>query len=123
MAVNPKSIKNLNPAKKGEVRNPNGAPKKLPDLDLLMAEVLSEETKGKPAAYQILIALRKKAAKGDIRAAEVLMNRGYGLPKQSHELTGKDGKDLVPQSLVFIDADKLTDDQIKKIMGADSNPE
>ena len=86
----PKSegFKNLRPAKKGEVRNPNGRPKKLPDLDILMAEVLGEEKDGKTAAQAILAALRAKAAKGDIRAAEVLLNRGYGLPKQKIEHSG-----------------------------------
>lgn len=85
MAINPKSLKNLRPPVKGEIRNPKGRPTKLPDLDILMAEVLGEEKDGKTAAQAILAALRAKAAKGDIRAAEVLLNRGYGLPKQSIE--------------------------------------
>lgn len=86
----PKSdgYKNLRPAQKGEVRNPKGRPPKLPDLDVLMAEVLGEEKDGKTAAQAILAALRAKAAKGDIRAAEVLLNRGYGLPKQKIEHSG-----------------------------------
>jgi hypothetical protein len=88
MPVSEKSLKNLNPAKKGEVRNPKGKPPKLPDLDILMAEVLGEEKDGKTAAQAILAALRAKAAKGDIRAAEVLLNRGYGLPKQKIEHSG-----------------------------------
>lgn len=69
--------------KKGKSGNPNGRPLKLPDLDILMAEVLGEEKDGKTAAQAILAALRAKAAKGDIRAAEVLLNRAYGLPKQT----------------------------------------
>jgi hypothetical protein len=70
------------PYKKGESGNPNGRPHKLPDLDALMAIVLGEEKKGKTAAEAILAALRAKAIKGDIRAAEVLLNRGYGFPRQ-----------------------------------------
>lgn len=69
--------------KKGQSGNPNGRPHKLPDLDILMAEVLGAEKQGKTAAQEILNALYAKAAKGDIRAAEVLLNRGYGLPKQT----------------------------------------
>lgn len=69
--------------KPGNNANPKGRPPKLPDLDVLMAEVLGEEKDGKTAAQAILAALRAKAAKGDIRAAEVLLNRGYGLPKQT----------------------------------------
>lgn len=76
------------PFKKGQTGNPNGAPKKLPDLQVLLAEVLGEEKDGKTAAFAILAALRAKAAKGDVRAAEVLMNRSYGLPKQSIEHSG-----------------------------------
>jgi hypothetical protein len=63
----------------------SGRKPKLPDLDILMAEVLGEEKDGKTAAQAILAALRAKAAKGDIRAAEVLLNRGWGLPKQRVE--------------------------------------
>ena len=70
---NDRSIKNLKPFKKGQTGNPNGRPKKLPALDVLMAEVLGEEKDGKTAAQAILAALRAKATKGDVRAAEVLM--------------------------------------------------
>lgn len=85
MAVNEKSLKNLIPAKKGEVRNPNGAPKKLPEIDALMAIVMGEDKDGITAAEAILKALRSKAAKGDIRAAEVLLDRAYGKAKQTLE--------------------------------------
>lgn len=71
--------------KKGQTGNPNGRPPKLPELDKLMAEILGEEKDGKTAAQAILAALRAKASRGDIRAAEVLLNRGYGLPKQRIE--------------------------------------
>lgn len=74
--------------KKGQSGNPAGRPK-LPDLTELMSDILGEEKDGKTAAQAILAALRAKAAKGDIRAAELLLNRGYGLPKQHHELTIK----------------------------------
>jgi hypothetical protein len=80
-------LENLKPFKKGESGNPKGRPPKLPDLDVLMAEVLGEEKDGKTAAQAILAALRAKAAKGDIRAAELLLNRGYGLPKQKVQLS------------------------------------
>lgn len=74
--------------KKGKSGNPNGRQKKLPELNILLAEVLGEEKDGITAAQAILMALRAKASKGDIRAAEVLLNRGYGLPKQPVELSG-----------------------------------
>lgn len=68
---------------KGETTNPNGRPKKLPDLQKLLAEVLGEEKDGRTAAQAILMALRAKAAKGDVRAAQVLLERGYGKPLEN----------------------------------------
>ena len=68
--------------KKGETLNPNGRPKKLPELDKLLAEVLGEEKEGVEAAKAILMALRSKATKGDVRAAELILNRAYGKPKE-----------------------------------------
>jgi nucleotide-binding universal stress UspA family protein len=68
----------------------NGRPPKLPELDVLMADILGEEKDGKSAAYAILAKLRAKAANGDIRAAEVLLNRGYGVPRQTIDMTVKE---------------------------------
>ncbi len=74
--------------KKGESGNPNGRPKKLPELRELLANVLGDEKDGKTAAEAILMALRAKAAKGDVRAAELLLDRAYGKPKQDVDLSG-----------------------------------
>ena len=74
---------NLKPFPKGVSGNPNGRPKKLPELDKLLADILGEEKDGRTAAEAILSALRAKAAKGDIRAAEVLLDRAYGKAKQT----------------------------------------
>lgn len=68
--------------KKGQSGNPNGRPKKIPNLDILLADVLGEEKDGIEAAKAILMALRSKATKGDVRAAEVLLDRAYGKPTQ-----------------------------------------
>lgn len=77
------------PFVKGQSGNPKGKPKKLPHLDKLLAEVLGEEKDGMTAAEAILKALRVKATKGDIRAAEVLLDRGYGKVKETIDLTSK----------------------------------
>lgn len=71
--------------------NKNGRPPKLPEIDKLLAEVLGEEKDGVTAAKVILMALRKKATAGDVRAAEVLLDRAFGKAKQSSEinLTGE----------------------------------
>jgi hypothetical protein len=71
--------------KKGQSGNPNGRPKKLPELDKLLADVLGEEKDGVSAGEAILRALRAKATKGDVRAAEVLLDRAYGKAKQHIE--------------------------------------
>jgi hypothetical protein len=68
--------------KKGQTGNPNGRPRKLPELDKLLADVLGEEKDGITAGEAILKALRAKATKGDVRAAEVLLDRAYGKAKQ-----------------------------------------
>ena len=82
--------------KKGESGNPNGRPKKLPELDKLLADVLGEEKDGTTAAEAILKALRAKATKGDIRAAEVLLERAYGKAKQSMDVTSNGQTIAVP---------------------------
>lgn len=89
MANNPNNKKNLKPFKPGkdERRNLEGRPPKLPDLDVLMADVLGEQKDGIEAAQAILMALRAKATKGDVRAAEVLLDRAYGKAKQSVDVT------------------------------------
>lgn len=74
---------NLKSFSKGQSGNPNGRPKKIPDLDKLLADVLGDEKEGISAGQAILMALRKRAISGDVRAAEVLLDRAYGKPKQS----------------------------------------
>jgi hypothetical protein len=70
--------------KPGQSGNPKGKPKKLPGLAELLAEVLAEEkADGLTAAKAILMALRSRAAKGDVKAAELLLNRAYGKPKDN----------------------------------------
>lgn len=60
----------------------NGRPKKLPAIDELLSDALGEEKEGFTAAQRILKALILKAEKGDVRAAELLLDRGYGKAKQ-----------------------------------------
>lgn len=88
MNKNPKR-ENLKPFKKGldNRRNLKGAPPKLPALDELMAKVMGEMGEsGITAMEAILKAQRAKAAKGDTRAAELLLDRAYGKPKTSMEI-------------------------------------
>ena len=75
--------------------NPNGRPKKLPELHVLLANVLGEDKGGITAAEAILKAIEAKARKGDTRAAELLLDRAYGKPKQTNETTLKTTEPLV----------------------------
>ena len=76
------TIANLTPFKPGQSGNPNGRPRKIPALDKLLADVLGEEKDGVTEAQMILEALKAKAKKGDVRAAEVILERAYGKAKQ-----------------------------------------
>lgn len=82
--------------------NRSGRPRKLPDLDSHLIQVLGEKVNETVALKAILVALRKKAMAGDVRAAEVLLDRGYGKQKQS---TGLE-----------IDFLRLTEPQIDQII-------
>lgn len=77
--------------KPGQSGNPHGRPKKIPAIDILLAEVLGEGASGETGAKQILDALHKRAKKGDVRAAELLLDRAYGKARQpiEHSITEK----------------------------------
>jgi hypothetical protein len=90
------------PFKKNDPRiNKKGRPLKLPDLDSLLIDVLGEDIKGKEALKVILIALRKKASAGDVRACELLLDRAYG------KLITKKDIDLNFEHLSENDLDKI----------------
>jgi hypothetical protein len=71
--------------KSGNTKNV-GRKKSLPELDVLLADVLGEEKDGIEAAKAILMSLRAKAVKGDVRAAEVILDRAYGKAKQTTDM-------------------------------------
>ena len=95
---------------KGESGNPNGRPRKLPELDKLLADVLGEEKDGISAAELILKALRLKAAKGDVRAIEVMLDRAYGKAPQTINHEG------LPTTVTFnftdMSGDKTDEDEL-----------
>ena len=82
-ATNPQ---NLKPFKKGQSGNPSGRPPKLPDIDDIIARVMSEtDAEGLTRIEKIL---RKMAIKAetDCRAAELVLIRCYGKMKQTSDL-------------------------------------
>jgi hypothetical protein len=97
--VTPKGAK---PFQKG---NPGGPGKpKLPDLKEALARSLGEQAKdGTTALDQIIEALRRKAAQGDVKAAELLLARGFGKPRESVDITSG-GEKIAAPPIVWVDA-------------------
>lgn len=90
------------PFQKGDPRiNREGRPKKIPNLDVLLAELLDDEDQ---SAKLILAALIKKAKEGDVRAAQVILDRAYGKPKESISISNPDGS-LSKDRVLFKDTD------------------
>jgi hypothetical protein len=89
---------------KGKLKSGNtvnvGRPKKLPALDLIMANVLGAEKDGISAGEAIIMKLREQALKGDIKAAQILLDRGWGKPKQNIDITTQGEKVTVP-TIIF----------------------
>jgi predicted transcriptional regulator len=99
---------NLIPAKKGEVRNPNGRPKKYVTLlresgyklsevndtiQTIMAMDLDElkqvwdNPKATVLEKTIANALKKSLEKGSLYSIDTLLNRVYGKPKETSQVT------------------------------------
>ena len=98
----PPNPKNLKPAwKKGQSGNPKGRPK-LPDLKDALAKVLADEQNGMTALEATLAALRAKAVRGDVRAAEVLLDRAFGKSAQTVDVTSG-GEKIVTPPIVWSD--------------------
>jgi hypothetical protein len=105
--------KDAKPFEKGDKRiNRKGRPKKLPNLTELLANVLGEENKdGITAAEAILMRLRADASKGNIRAAQLILEHAYGKPKQQMDINTTGEQKL--EVRVKITKDDLTSDPIE----------
>lgn len=111
---------NLIPAKKGEVRNPNGKPKGTKHWSTIVRKILNDkklfealiEGKQNPkwiaslpnrdASHAIATAMVVKAMQGDKQAAEWLRKTGYG---DKLDITS-DEKPITVEVLRFVDADE-----------------
>jgi hypothetical protein len=89
--------KNLIPAKKGEIRNPNGRPKgaknrstiarRWLEVNQSLKNPLTGEQETMSQEDLMTLALIKKAREGDVTAYKALMDSGYGAPLQQIEQT------------------------------------
>jgi hypothetical protein len=96
---------NLIPAKKGEVRNPNGRPKGVQNSKTRLLRLLELVTKVRnpvtgeeeefSIAEQLDMQIIAKARKGDLKAYEIILDRLEGKPKQSTELEVSGGLNIV----------------------------
>ena len=94
---------NLIPAKKGEVRNPNGKPKGVPNTKTRLQRLLAitqdlknpvtGEVEGFTVAEQMDLAQIIAARKGDTRAYNALVDRLEGKAAQAMDIT-TNGKDI-----------------------------
>ena len=102
--VNPKSLENLHPAKKGEVRNPNGRHTGIPNAKTRYSRLLGLVTKNKnPVTGEeeeftqlelMDMAIFNKALKGDMAAYKEIMDRLEGKSMQSVDHTTQGDKIL-----------------------------
>jgi hypothetical protein len=98
---NPAGLKNLKPAKKGEVRNPLGINRKRPFTDRISQhseELLSASKEGEQIRRALNLApdatfadaavkrLMRKAIQGDVKAFDQMANRIEGKPAQRIDL-------------------------------------
>ena len=79
----------------------SGRKPKFDEEELMLLLDVAWPAKEREAAIKN-IALR--ASRGDLEAFKLLMAYCYGKPKEKHELSGKDGKDLIPTLNVIIES-------------------
>jgi len=75
--------------KKGQTGNPNGQPRKLPRLDVILEHVLGYDANAPEASSpinDILTAMLKQAKKGNTTAANLLLDRFAGKVAQKVQM-------------------------------------
>lgn len=96
MPYNPKSLKNLKPAKPGEVRNPHGKPNPLRKMILKELNTKIKDKDGKEyTRLDIIVAAWIKGAMNKPQLLELLLLYAFGKPPQSVDVTSQ-GKQLHP---------------------------
>jgi len=96
---------NLKLFKKGQSGNPKGRPPILPQINEAIANVLNEKEGAVTTLEAILRALIKKAIKGDIKAAQLILDRAYGKPQQSFDVNHDPLTEIRIVGITFDDKD------------------
>lgn len=98
MPNNPRAVDNLKPIKKGEVRNPNGRPKGVPNTATRLKKFLeivqnvenpvTGEIEALSIAEQMdLVQLAKALKKGELPSYKELLDRSEGKSKETIDVT------------------------------------
>ena len=73
--------------KKGQTGNPNGQPRKLPRLEVILQHVLgydADKPEESSPINEVITAMLKQAQKGNTTAANILLDRFAGKVKQTN---------------------------------------
>jgi hypothetical protein len=97
-----RGIENLKPWKPGQSGNPGGRPKKTL-VDEALATLLDADESAK--ATQIAEMLIQKAINGDVRAAQLIMERTEGKPLQKVALRDESDESPVKFVIEFVGAE------------------
>ena len=127
MPINQKSIQNLKPATKGEVRNTKGRGKGTPNASTVIKKwLLAGEKVKNPLTNKMevltqtdLITLGQlvKARKGDTAAFNALLDRAFGKPKQTVDMDlTSDGETFVPPTENGVDLSKLSKEELRTLV-------
>ena len=96
----------LIPAKKGEVRNPNGRAKGSKNKSTIFKELLATKTNNGLTNEQILLKkIIQLASDGDLKAIQTIFDGAYGKDKQTVEQTTID---IRPPKIEFFSNDEDT---------------
>lgn len=76
--------------KKGQSGNPNGQPRKLPSLQAALTKVFGVTHDDDISKVELILEAMYKQAikKGNVQAANLILDRMHGKPKQAVEISG-----------------------------------
>ena len=121
--MNPNSLKNLIPPKKGEIRNPKGRPKGQVNISTTLKKMLGSSLKtqnpltGKESTQTLRMILTRKlmqmAIKGDLKSIKEIFDRVDGKAIQSIDMDIKGNIDSTTYN-INIDSDFIPTDKDEK---------
>mgnify|MGYP003969349767 CR=1 FL=1 len=106
---------NMRPFEKGDSRiNRKGRPPILPELKEAVSKVLGKEYGSETGLDKVLTSLFNRALKGDVRAAQEILDRGFGKSPQKINTNITDNSDTGLENLSFEELYRLKYGKKKK---------